>query len=141
VALRPDRADTLATVGGMYLFSGDPDRGLPMIDRAIELTPKPASGFYAMRALAELRADRFEVALASALKIDSPSWPLGHVIVVTAAALAGRTDVALRERARWLALDPRGPAAVPAVLERWRIEPVLRDKVQRGMEIAASLPE
>jgi adenylate cyclase len=138
LALRPDRAQTLAMLGTLYVFAGEPERGLPMVDRSIELTAKPPGWIYATRALAELRAQRFAEAVAAALKIDAPNWPLGELIVAATAALAGRADLADRARGRLLTLDPRAADTLPALLERWRVDPMVRDELQRGLAAAAA---
>ena len=137
LALRPNRPQTLAALGTLYVFAGDAERGLPMVDRSIELTIKPPGWIYATRALAELRAQRFAEAVAAALKIDAPSWPLGEVIVAASAALAGRPDLAERARGRLLNLDPRAEDTLPALLERWRVDPMVRDELERGLAVAA----
>jgi len=138
LALRPDRAQTLAVLGTLYVFAGDPERGLPMVDRSIELTAKTPGWVYATRALAELREERFAEAVAAALKIDAPNWPLGELIVAASAALAGRADLADRARGRLLNLDPRAEDTLPALLERWRVDPMVRDELERGLAAAAA---
>ena len=138
LALRPNRPQTLAVLGTLYVFAGQPERGLPMVDRSIELTAKPPGWIYATRALAELRAQRFAEAVAAALKIDAPNWPLGELIVAASAALAGRADLAARARARLLTLDPRAEDALPALLDRWRVDPMVRDELERGLAAAGT---
>jgi len=138
LALRPNRAQTLATLGTLYVFAGETERGLPMVDRSIELTAKPPGWIYATRALADLRAQRYADAVVAALKIDAPNWPLGELIVAASAALAGRADLAERARVRLLNLDPRAEDTLPALLERWRVDPMVRDDLERGLATAAA---
>jgi len=141
LALRPNRAQTLAAVGTLYVFAGEPERGLAMVDRSIELTAKPPGWVYATRALADLRSQRFPEAMAAALKIDAPNWPLGELIVAASAALAGRADLAARARGRLLNLDPRAEETLPALLARWRVDPMVRDDLERGLAAAAVVPQ
>jgi TolB-like protein len=138
LALRPNRAQTLAALGTLYVFAGEPQRGLPMVQQSLELTQKPPGWIHATVALAELREQRFDEAVAAALKIDAPNWPLGELIVAASAALAGRADLAERARGRLLNLDPRAEDALPALLERWRVDPMVRDELQRGLAVAAA---
>ena len=138
LALHPNRPQTLAVLGTLYVFAGDEERGLPMVDRSIELTAKPPGWIYATRALADLRAQRFAEAVAAALKIDAPNWPLGELIVAASAALAGRADLAERARGRLLNLDPRAEDTLPALLQRWRVDPMVRDELERGLAVAAA---
>jgi len=133
----PNSPEVLLLVGTMLVLTEDSTRGQPMLDRSIELTSKPPAGYYAAQALADLRAQRFDDAVAAALKIDSPNWHLGHMILAAAAALAGRPEVAERARLRLVELYPQiDEAGLSTVFERWRIEPVLRDELQRGLSAA-----
>ena len=141
LALRPNRPQTLAVLGTLYVFAGEPERGMPMVDRSIDVTAKPPGWMYATRALAELRAQRFAEAVAAALKIDAPNWPLGELIVAASAALAGRADLAERARGRLLSLDPRAEDTLPALLERWRVDPMVRDELERGLAAAGASPQ
>jgi len=134
----PNSPEVLSAIGTMLVLTGEWERGRPMLLRAIELTSKPPAGYYAGLALADLRAQRFEDALAAALSIDAPDWHLGHLILAVTAARAGRTDVAERARARLVELYPQIEEALPIVFERWRVEPVLRQELRSGL-IAAGL--
>jgi hypothetical protein len=136
--LHPNRSQTLAALGTLYVFAGEPERGLAMVDRSMALTAKPPGWVYATRALADLRAQRFADAVAAALKIDAPNWPLGELIVAASAALAGRADLAERARSRLLSLDPRAEDTLPALLERWRVDSMVRDELERGLAAAAA---
>lgn len=140
LALRRNNAEALSLVGAMHVLGGDLGRGLEMVERAIALTPKAPGGYYATQALGLLRAERHEEAVAAALRIDSPNWPMGHLIVTATAALAGRSDVAERARDRLLAVHPQIEAELSAVLDRWRIVPELRVALRRGLEVAGLAP-
>ena len=100
-------------------------------------TPEVPSGYYASRSLAALREQRYDEALALALRIDAPDWPLGQIIVAGAAALGGRADLAARAHARLSALDPKIAKSLPEILHRWRVEPALAAELERGVAAAA----
>ncbi|HVY65117.1 MAG TPA: hypothetical protein VHH11_09880 [Gammaproteobacteria bacterium] len=138
LARRPEHAQALALLGTLYVFAGEPERGLPMVDHAIELTAKPPAWLYATRALGALRMQRTEEAMAAALRIDAPDWPLGQLVVAATAALAGRGDLAERARHRLLALDPRAAEALPALLERWHVDAAVRAELARGFAAGAT---
>ena len=140
LATWPENAEALALVGAMFVLSGDTQRGNALVESAIEWTPRPPGGYYASRALVALREQRYADALASALRIDSPDWPLGHLIVAAAGALGGRPDLAARARATLIELNPRIDASLPEVLRRWRVEPVLAGELERGYASAAAEP-
>jgi TolB-like protein len=128
----PERGEAQAFLGGFFILSGDTARGRSLVESALASTAHPPSGYHATRALAALREEDIDEALAWALRIDSPDWPLGHVIVAAIAALAGRGDLAARSRSLALALDPTIEAVHPEVLRRWRVEPVLAAALERG---------
>ena len=133
----PDNAEAQAYLGAMFLLSGDTQRGHALVASAIKWTPEAPSGYYASRALAALREHRYDDALDLALQMDSPDWPLGHVIVAAAGALSGRADLAKRARERLIEIDPAIAAKLPDVLRRWRVEPELARELERGLAAAA----
>jgi hypothetical protein len=83
-----------------------------------------------------LREQKYDDALAFALRIDAPDWPLGHLIVAAAGALGGRADLAKRARERVMELEPKAATKLPDVLRRWRIEPKLAGELERGFAAA-----
>ena len=137
LAAWPDNSEVNAYVGGMLLLSGEAERGRKLVANAIEWSSAPPSGYYATSSLAALRERQYDDALAFALRIDSPDWPLGNLIVAVASALGGRPDLAARARERLIALDPTIVTKLPDVLRRWRIEPVLAGEIERGFAAAA----
>jgi tetratricopeptide (TPR) repeat protein len=128
----PDNAEARAFVGAILILTGDTDRGRELVQGALATTERAPSGYYASNALAELRAGDIDAALASALRIDSPDWPLGHVLVAALATLAGRADLAARAKARALELEPTMATLLPELLRRWRAEAALAAEVERG---------
>jgi adenylate cyclase len=132
----PDNGEAHAYIGFMYVASGDTARGRSLVERAIASTQRSPSGYHATLALAALQEGNVDEALASALRIDSPDWPVGHIVVAAAAALAGRADLAARARARAIALAPGLPGELPDLVRRWRLEPMLAAMLQRGFEDA-----
>ena len=134
----PENPEVLGYVGALFVLSGDTVHGSSLVEKAIEWTPEVPSGFYAARTLVALREQRSADALASALRIDSPDWALGHIIVAAATALGGRPDLAARARARVIELDPK--TALDELLRRWHVEPVLAAELARGFEAAGAGP-
>jgi adenylate cyclase len=135
----PENGEAQAMLGAFFVLSGDTQRGRALVDAAIASTDHAPSGYHATRALAALREDSVDEALASALRIDSPDWPLGHVVVAAIAARAGRADLAARARARALTLDPTIDATHSELLRRWRVEPVLTALLEGGFADAGRL--
>lgn len=103
--MNPNNADALALIGTLFALSGATDRALPLVDKAIALSPRPPGLYYVCRTITELRAGRVEGALTAALRIDAPNWFIAPLLVAATASLAGRDDVARRAAARLL--EPR----------------------------------
>jgi hypothetical protein len=61
--------------------------------------------------------------------------------VAAAAALAGRTDIAEREAARLLELDPRFPALGRERLGAWGMNAELRSNLLEGLRLAGIVVE
>jgi adenylate cyclase len=132
----PENAETQAYVGFLFVASGDTARGRSLVEGAIAATQRPPSGYHTTLALAALRDGKVDEALTAALRIDSPDWPLGHVVVAAVAALAGRADLATRARTRAVALEPQLSAGLADLVDRWRLEPMLAAELARGFENA-----
>jgi adenylate cyclase len=135
----PDNGEAQAFLGFMFVLSGDTSRGRALVERAIASTQRSPSGYHSTLALAALRQGDIDEALASALRIDSPDWPIGHSVVAATAELAGRADLAARAKARAIELDPTLAAGFADVLRRWRVEPALAVQLQRGFDEAGRL--
>jgi tetratricopeptide (TPR) repeat protein len=136
LALRPNNAEALSLVGTMFALSGDLVRGRELIDRAIELSPKPPGNYYGGKVLAHIGAHEYEDALAAALRIDAPNWAIGHTIVASAAALAGRADLAARQSERLRELSTSSGRDTSNVAARWPIDEQLRAEFDRGLVAA-----
>jgi hypothetical protein len=135
----PDNGEAQAMLGAFFVLAGDTARGRDLVDGALASTARAPSGYHATRALAYLREGNVAEALTTALRIDSPDWPLGHVIVAAAAALAGRADLAARARARATELEASIATSHTELLRRWRVEPVLAAEIERGFDEAGRL--
>jgi adenylate cyclase len=134
----PEHAELTGYLGGLFILSGDTERGDALVAEAIEWTTKVPSGYYATRSLAALRGQRFDDALALALRIDAPDWTLGHFIVAATGALGGRNDLASRAYKRLVELNGEDERSLRNALQRWRVEPLLAGEIERGIAAAAA---
>jgi hypothetical protein len=134
----PEHAELIGYLGGLFILSGDIERGDALVAEAIEWTTKVPSGYYATRSLAALREQRFDDALALALRIDAPDWTLGHFIVAATGALGGRNDLASRAYKRLVELNGEDELSLRDALQRWRVEPLLAGEIERGIAAAAA---
>ena len=139
LALDPNNADALALIGTLLALSGSTHDALPLVAKAITLSPRPPGLYYVAQAISALRAGRAEDALNAALRIDAPNWFITPALVAAAASLAGRDDVAQRSAARLLELYPTFPQNAATELAKWQLDPALRETLSGGLR-AAGLP-
>ena len=71
LALDPNNAEALALIGTLLAISGDTGRALPLMEKALALSPRPPGFYYVAQALTALRDGRIDDALNSALRIDA----------------------------------------------------------------------
>ena len=136
LARRPNNTEVLSLVGVMFIVAGDVSRGRALVERAIELSPRPPGTYYSTLATARLASREYDEALAAALRIDSPNWVSGNAIVASVAALAGREDIAVRARDRQRELSATQGQDPRAVLARWPMHEALRTELLRGLDAA-----
>ena len=125
-----------AQIGYLYVIGGDWERGLPLIDGAIPDTAFVPGWYYSAHAFRCLQIGDYGQALDWALKIDAPRWFATPMTVAAAAGLAGRADIAERETARLLELDPGFPALGRERLGAWGMNEELRDRLLEGLRLA-----
>jgi TolB-like protein len=139
--IEPVHPAIAAQVGYLYVVSGEWERGLPLIDEAIPNTAFVPGWYYSAYAFRYLQTGDYAQALEWALKIDAPRWFAAPMTVAAAAALAGRTDIAEREAARLLELDPRFPALGRERLGAWGMNAELRSNLLEGLRLAGIVVE
>jgi adenylate cyclase len=136
LALDPNNAEALSLIGTLLAISGDTGRALPLMEKALALSPRPPGFYYVAQALTALRDGRIDDALNSALRIDAPNWYIASLIVAATAGLAERNDVAARATAHLLELYPGFPERARKELSKWQPDPLLLDEILRGLRAA-----
>jgi adenylate cyclase len=139
--IEPVHPAVAAQIGYLYVVAGDWERGLPLIDAAIPQTAFVPGWYYSAHAFRYLQTGDYAQALEWALKIDAPRWFAAPMTVAAAAALAGRTDMAEREMARLLELDPDFPRVGPDRLRGWGMNEELRATLLEGLRLAGMAVE
>ena len=131
--LAPNDADILSSLGALYAFIGQWDRGVKLVTKAFELNPVSAGGWYHTTLFYDLyRKGRYQ----EALEIFKQS-PLQTITESQQKYVAVYAELGNMEKARehWqecLKIDPTYSAkAVRETFERWNFEPSF---IQRYMQ-------
>ncbi len=83
-----------------------------------------------------LETHDYEQALDWSLRSDAPNWFVTSLTVTASAALAGRVDIAQREKARLLELYPDFEGRGRAQLAKWNLDPTLLAALLDGLKLA-----
>jgi adenylate cyclase len=140
LSLDPENSETLAVLGTLLVVSGHPERGLRLVDRAVELTPNPPGHYEIARAAAHLMNGDAEQALEAAQHIGAPTWYAMPLFIAAAAGLAGQEEVAARALNQLRAIDPDFERTMFARLRKWRYDPVLCRALIAGLTAAGANP-
>jgi tetratricopeptide (TPR) repeat protein len=104
VALNPNDGDILAYTGAHMIFSGDIERGLPIVDKAIELNPGYHPGWWdSAKAVGLYELGEYEKALEAHRSVNMPDFFYAHIWPIAINGMLGRKDAArasLRELER-----------------------------------------
>ncbi len=136
IALRPSSAQALAQGGFLLAVTGAAAQGLPLSQKASELSPMPPPLYHLTYAVTYLREHRFAEALAFALKIDADNWAVAQAIIAAAAAHAGRAEIAGAAAEELLELYPEFEAEALTNFERWHFDAALYDVLVSGLSAA-----
>jgi adenylate cyclase len=136
IELRPSSAQALAQGGFLLTLRGDAAHGLPLVQKAKELSPTPPPLYHLAYAIAYLRERRFPEALASALNVDAENWVVAQAVLAAAAAHSGRVEIAAKAAQRMIELYPEFEAEAPTNFERWHFDAEFYDVLVSGLSAA-----
>ena len=123
-------------LGYLLIESGDWQRGKPLLDDALPLTTNVPGWANIGYAFGYLETHDYERALEWSLRSDAPNWFVTPMTVTASAALAGRADIARRERARLLELYPDFESTGRAQIAKWHLHPALLAALLDGLKLA-----
>jgi hypothetical protein len=83
-----------------------------------------------------LETGDYQQALDWSLRSDAPNWFVTPMTVTASAALAGRVDIAKREKARLLELYPDFESTGRAQIAKWNLDPTLLAALLDGLKLA-----
>jgi tetratricopeptide (TPR) repeat protein len=136
LAITPVLPGVQGQVGYMRVLAGDWERGLPLVDEAISETEFVPGWYNVAHSFRYLETADYEQALEWALKMEAPDWFATPMTAAAAAALAGHGDIAAREVARLLEVDPTFPATGRERLRAWGLNEGLRATLIEGLDLA-----
>jgi adenylate cyclase len=136
LAMKPLHPAVALLLGYLLIESGDWQRGTPMLDEALPLTTNVPGWAYVGYAFRYLQTHDYEQALEWSLRSDAPNWFVTSMTVTASAALAGRTDIAQREKARLLQLYPDFESTGRAQIAKWNLDPTLAAALLDGLKLA-----
>jgi len=132
----PNDPLALAIVGSFFMTSNRPDRGLPLLDRALELSFRPPGWFYLGYGIDALRREDYAGALRWAQRTDMPNWYYSPLLMASTAALSGDVDLGSRYLARTLQMVPELASRVRDDLGLWQLDAPTLDRIVEGLRIA-----
>lgn len=111
--LNPGHADILAEIGHCHAFLGDFDRAIPLLDRAIELSPIHPGWYHYAHAWRFALGDFWQAALLEIEKVPMPGFPWYHAHQVWFQAELGNHDAAEQAKVALLGILPNFEADIP----------------------------
>jgi adenylate cyclase len=136
LSMKPLHPAVALLLGYLLIESGDWQRGAPMLDDAMPLTTNVPGWAYIGYAFRYLETRDYQQALDWSLRSDAPNWFVTSMTVTASAALAGRADIAKREKARLLELYPDFESTGRAQIAKWNLDPTLLAALLDGLKLA-----
>jgi Tfp pilus assembly protein PilF len=140
VALNPMDGNSIAFLGEMLTYAGDPDRGLTLSGRAKQLNPNHPGWYWYADFYNAYRQGDYRGALGFALKFNLPSHWGAHAHMAAVCGQLGQKDAAAKALRELLKLRPDFAATVRKDMEKWW-EPEFAERMiegwrKAGLEIA-----
>jgi tetratricopeptide (TPR) repeat protein len=137
-SLEPKTAHPATSLLAGYLLiqAGDWQRGTPLLDESLPLATNVPAWAYVGYAFRYLETHDYEKALDWSLRSDAPNWFMTALTITASAALAGRADIAQREKMRLLELYPGFESTGRAQLAKWNMDPALLETLLDGLRLA-----
>ena len=136
VALNPGHADTLADIGICYCCLGNWNQGLPLIDRAIDLSPTHPGWYRLLPANHHALAGEFEDAVAELKSSPIPAWYWYQACLAWFFTELGRVDEAQQAVEDLLAIHPKFREVVHAECQIWCLHDELANALVTGLRKA-----
>lgn len=132
ISLNPRDGTTQAFIGTMIAFAGDWDRGVAMLQRAMDLSQHHPGWYHNTSFHYHYRKGEYEPALQAAKKINSPDYNWMYVATAAASGMLGRQQEAAAAIVSLRRCAPQflDLGKIRKVIEKWDPE---KDEVERLM--------
>ena len=134
--LNPNNANTLARYGGLLAFSGDWDRGMPLVRKAIALNPAHPHWYLFPEVLYQYDRGAFQQTLAELDKIDMPNFIWSHVFRVASLGQLARLEEATAAMNDLLTLRPAFLQEASSLIDVLQFPRPLRQSIVEGLRKA-----
>ena len=130
--LNPGHPDVLADIGHCYALAGEWDRGLKLMERAIEISPVHPGWYHHTPALKKLLDGDPDAALREMKLVPMQGFYWYHALLVSIFALAGRSAEAAAEAQALLSAAPDFAEIAESECRIWTANETLIDKLLEG---------
>jgi TolB-like protein/tetratricopeptide (TPR) repeat protein len=131
IALNPMDGNSLAFLGEMLVYSGNPERGLELTARAKQLNPSHPGWYWYVDVCNAYRRCDYNGALGFALKVNLPDhWPM-HMFLIAIYGQLGDVAAARKAVGQLLRVRPDFPATGRTDIEKWW-EPGFAEQLAEG---------
>lgn len=132
----PNHTDMLADFGFGLAYSGDWERGLALVDKAMALSPRHPPWYHFAPAVYHFRQKDFERSLVSALEAELPEFYWAYALQAAIYGKLERQDEGDAAVARLLEVNPQFTDVVWQELRSWFYEEELIHDLVDGMRRA-----
>ncbi len=134
--LAPYRADNLAAIGKHLMLVGDRERGLKMMNQAMEFNPNHPAWYFLVKSLYHLHGHQYRQALNEINRFTALEFFPFQVQLAVIHGYLGNNDEATRAIHRMLALWPDAAHKMQKILHFWFPYGDLAELFARGLEKA-----
>ena len=132
IELNPGHPDVLADIGHCYALAGEWEQGLPLIGRAMEISPVHPGWYHHAPALKRLLDGDPEIALRELKSIPMQGFYWYHALLACIFALAGRNAEAADEVEALLRIAPDFSEKAQSECRIWTANQALIEKLSEG---------
>jgi len=136
VQLNPRDGNTVAFMGILLGYAGDPDTGIELIEKVLALNPHHPGWYHFGTCYRHFAREEYEEALATAQAINLPGYYATHWAIAASAGHLGRQDVAHEAVRELLAVYPEFAERGRTELGKWVPDTAVLERYFEGLRKA-----